>query len=166
MDCSPPLLCPWDSSGKNTSVGCHALFQGLFPTQGLNPHLLHWQVSSLLLASRGKPQFSHWWNGNGNDTYLTGLLWVLSGITRKVTSTQWWCYVYLCGHTLILPSFWFTEKPYIWPRIYKSQFCTSRQWTLKVLESKQKIEKTRAQKTRVKMKSKYIKMLNTDHHWL
>ena len=34
------LLCPWDSPGKNTGVGCHALLQGIFPTQGLNPHLL------------------------------------------------------------------------------------------------------------------------------
>ena len=31
------LLCPWDSPGKNTGVGCHALLQGIFPTQGLNP---------------------------------------------------------------------------------------------------------------------------------
>ena len=35
------LLCPWDSSGKNTGVGCHALLQGIFPTRGLNLHLLH-----------------------------------------------------------------------------------------------------------------------------
>ena len=28
------LLCPWGSPGKNTGVGCHALFQGIFPTQG------------------------------------------------------------------------------------------------------------------------------------
>ena len=34
------LLCPWDSPGKNTEVGCHALLQGIFPTQGTNPHLL------------------------------------------------------------------------------------------------------------------------------
>ena len=27
------LLCPWDSPGKNTGVGCHALLQGIFPTQ-------------------------------------------------------------------------------------------------------------------------------------
>ena len=35
---------------KNTEVGCHALLQGIFSTQGLNPHLLcllHWQVGSL-----------------------------------------------------------------------------------------------------------------------
>ena len=28
------LLCPWDSPGKNTGVGCHA-FQGIFLTLGL-----------------------------------------------------------------------------------------------------------------------------------
>ena len=34
-----------DSPGKNTGVGCHALLQGIFPTQGLNPGLLHgWQT--------------------------------------------------------------------------------------------------------------------------
>ena len=30
-----------DSPGKNTGMGCHALLQGIFPTQGLNPGLLH-----------------------------------------------------------------------------------------------------------------------------
>ena len=30
-----------DSPGKNIRVGCHALLQGIFPTQGLNPGLLH-----------------------------------------------------------------------------------------------------------------------------
>ena len=35
------LLCPWDPPGKNTRVGCHAFLQGIFPTQGPNPHLLH-----------------------------------------------------------------------------------------------------------------------------
>ena len=45
------LLCPWDSPGKNTGVGCHA-------TQGLNPGhscLLHWQAGSLPLMAVGKP---------------------------------------------------------------------------------------------------------------
>ena len=39
------LLCPWDSSGKDTGMGCHFLLQGIFPTQGLNLGLLHcWQI--------------------------------------------------------------------------------------------------------------------------
>ena len=40
-------LCPWDSADKNTGVGCHALLQGILPTQGLNLCLfclLHWQA--------------------------------------------------------------------------------------------------------------------------
>ena len=37
------LLCPWDSPGRNPGVGCHALLQGIFPTQELKPHLLKWQ---------------------------------------------------------------------------------------------------------------------------
>ena len=42
VDYSPPkLLCPWNSPGKNTGVGCHFLLQGIFLTQGLNPDLLH-----------------------------------------------------------------------------------------------------------------------------
>ena len=47
----------WDSPDKNTGVGCHALLQGIFPTQGLNLHLLcllHWQVGSLPLVPPGK----------------------------------------------------------------------------------------------------------------
>ena len=28
------LLCSWDFPGKNTGVGCHALLQGTFLTQG------------------------------------------------------------------------------------------------------------------------------------
>ena len=31
---------PWDSPGKNTGVGCYALLQGIFLTQGSNPCLL------------------------------------------------------------------------------------------------------------------------------
>ena len=39
------LLCPWDYLGKNTGVGCHILLQGIFPTQGWNPGLLHFRQS-------------------------------------------------------------------------------------------------------------------------
>ena len=52
------LLCPWDSSGKNTRVGCRFLLQGIFLNQGLNPcllHLLHWQAGSLPLSHLGSP---------------------------------------------------------------------------------------------------------------
>ena len=38
VDCNPPgTSVRGDSPGRNTGVGCHALLQGIFPTQGLNP---------------------------------------------------------------------------------------------------------------------------------
>ena len=40
MHCSTPgSSVHGHSPGKNTGVGCHALLQGIFPTQGLNPGL-------------------------------------------------------------------------------------------------------------------------------
>ena len=51
-------LCPWDSPGKNSGVDYHALFQGIFLTQGWNLCLLchlPWQVGSLPLAPLVKP---------------------------------------------------------------------------------------------------------------
>ena len=35
------LLCPWNSPGQNTRVDNRSLLQGIFPTQGLNPGILH-----------------------------------------------------------------------------------------------------------------------------
>ena len=58
MGCSPPgSSVHGDSPGENTGEGCHALLQGIFLTQGLNPcvlGLLHWQVGSLPLVPPGK----------------------------------------------------------------------------------------------------------------
>ena len=47
------LLCSRDFPGKNIGVGCHFLFQGMFPNQGSNPCLLHWQGDSLPLSLQG-----------------------------------------------------------------------------------------------------------------
>ena len=42
MNCSPlGSSVPGMFSGKNTGMGCHSLFQGIFLTQGSNPSLLH-----------------------------------------------------------------------------------------------------------------------------
>ena len=53
---SASLLCPWDSPGKNTGVGCHFLFQGILPTQESNSCLLNWQEDSLPLSHQGSPE--------------------------------------------------------------------------------------------------------------
>ena len=49
------LLCPWDSPGKNTGVGCHSLLQGIFPIQGSNSCHLHWLADSSPLNHLGSP---------------------------------------------------------------------------------------------------------------
>ena len=62
LDCSPPgSSVHVDSPGRNTGVGCHALLQGVFSTQGSNLLLLLslWQAGSLPLAPPGKPLSTH-----------------------------------------------------------------------------------------------------------
>ena len=81
LDCSPPgssvhRIFPV----KNTGVGCHCLQHGIFPTQGLNPHLLcllHWPVGSLLPVPPGKPILGLIWHYNIAYCQVFGksLLW-------------------------------------------------------------------------------------------
>ena len=59
----PPLqsyaalcLCPWDSPGKNGRVGCHALLQGIFPTQGSNPGLPNYRQIFHCVSHQGNPR--------------------------------------------------------------------------------------------------------------
>ena len=56
MDCSLPgsSLCGI-SQARINGVGCYFLLQRIFPTQGLNPSLLHWQADSLPLSHSGSP---------------------------------------------------------------------------------------------------------------
>ena len=54
MACSPPgTSVHGDSSDKNTEVGCHALLQGILPTQGSNLGLLHCKRILYLLSHQG-----------------------------------------------------------------------------------------------------------------
>ena len=49
------FLCPWNSPGKNTGVGCHSLLQGVFPIQALNPSLPHLRQILDCLSHQGSP---------------------------------------------------------------------------------------------------------------
>ena len=49
------LLCPRDSPGKNTGVGCHSLLQGIFLTQGSKPGFLHCRQILYCLSHLGSP---------------------------------------------------------------------------------------------------------------
>ena len=53
---STRFLCPWNSPGKNTGVGSHCLLQGIFPTQGSNPGLLHCRRTSCLITMKNTKQ--------------------------------------------------------------------------------------------------------------
>ena len=91
MDCPARLLCPWDSLGNNTGVGCHALLQGIFLTQGLNPGLLclqHWQTCSLPLAPPGK-SVKHQ-GGSEKNVYHNPLLSVVATGSWEYEMTSQW----------------------------------------------------------------------------
>ena len=61
MACSlPGSSVHGDSPGKNTGVGCHALLQGIFPTQGLNPGLPHCRQILYWLNHQGSPRMLEW----------------------------------------------------------------------------------------------------------
>ena len=54
------LLCPWNSPGKNAGIGCHALLQGIFPTEGSNPGLQHCRQILYQLSHQGSPRILDW----------------------------------------------------------------------------------------------------------
>ena len=54
-----PWYSPWGSPGKNTGVGFHFLLWGIFPTQELNPGLLHCRQMIYQLSYEGSPSELH-----------------------------------------------------------------------------------------------------------
>ena len=49
------LLCPWNSPGKSTGVGCHSFLQGHLPNPGIGPGSSSLQADSLPSEPPGKP---------------------------------------------------------------------------------------------------------------
>ena len=69
--------CPWNFPDKNTRVDYHSLLQGIFPTQGSNPCLLHWQADSLLLSHVGSPSMGTYPNKSVHVMGESSFLWPL-----------------------------------------------------------------------------------------
>ena len=65
-----PIVCPWDSPGKNIGVGSHFLLQRIFPTQGLKPGHLHSRHFLHHLSYQGSP----YWIGTHLNFNLITLL--------------------------------------------------------------------------------------------
>ena len=60
-----PTLCDpmdytWNSLGQNTGMGSLSLLQGIFPTQGSNPGLLHCRRILYQLSHKGSPRIVQW----------------------------------------------------------------------------------------------------------
>ena len=76
---------PWNSPDQNTGVGSHSLLQGIFPTQGLNPGLLHCGRVLNQLSHKGSPRileqlaypFSRGSSQSRNRTGLLHCRWIL-----------------------------------------------------------------------------------------
>ena len=91
-----PMAYPWNSPGQNTGVGNHSLFQGIFPTQGLNPGLPALQADSLLAEPPGKPKNT----GMSSLSLLQRIfptqelnlgLWHCSGLAVAIPFLGEWC---------------------------------------------------------------------------
>ena len=100
VDCSlPGSSVHEDSPGKNAGVGCRALLQGVFSTQGSKPHLLcllHCKRTLYLLSHQGSPMlctfYCNWKESLRSHTLDIGgivqvwlrnlIMWVLRRVTR------------------------------------------------------------------------------------
>ena len=75
MDCSPPgSSVHGDSPGMNTGVGCRALLQGIFPTQGWNLWFLWLQDGRWVLyySRHLRSPWWEWWPGKGKAFQAPG----------------------------------------------------------------------------------------------
>ena len=89
------LVCLWDSPGENTGVGCHALLEGIFPTQGFNLNLLSlllWQAGSLPLAPPGKPKAIRMESRKGENGAQDGAGSPGNSSTAKPTKSKLWIF--------------------------------------------------------------------------
>ena len=84
MDCSPPgFSAHGDSPGKNIGVGCHALLQAVFPTQGLKPGLPHCRQILYHLSHQESPRLLKWVaahpfsRGSSWPRNWTGVSWIV-----------------------------------------------------------------------------------------
>ena len=98
--CSPPgSSVHGDFPGKNTGVGCHALLQEIFPTQGSNPGLLHCRQILYYLSHQGSPRIVEWvanpfcrgssWPRNWTGVSCIASAFLTSWATREVCDMAW-----------------------------------------------------------------------------
>ena len=88
------------SSGKNTRVGCHTLLQGIFPTQGSNPHLPHCRYILYCLSYQGSPRILEWIaypfsRGTSQPRSQTGVPCIAGGFLTSWATREFFVVVYI-----------------------------------------------------------------------
>ena len=88
MDCSPRGSSAHEIfPGKDTGVGCHFLLQGIFPTQGSNPGLLHCGQILYRLSYKGNLMYTVgiWQKRKMNEwaSQLEIQKWIMSFLVRN-----------------------------------------------------------------------------------
>ena len=113
VDCNPPgSYVQGDSPGKNTRVGCHALFQGILPNPGSNPGLPHCRNILYHLSHQGSPRILEWVaypfsRGSSQTRNQTGVSCIAGGFftswaTREAPS----CFYPLLKTVCLAPQYW------------------------------------------------------------
>ena len=87
------LLCPWNSPGKNTAVGCHSLLQSIFPIQGLNLGLLHCRQSLNHLSHQGSPRLFTVANYQGPNLFTSLSKLVIVSFDYSDENVKWYLIV-------------------------------------------------------------------------
>ena len=121
------LLCPWNSLGKNTGVGCHALLQGILPFQGLNSSCM-----SPALAGRFFTTTAAW----EAPIYSCAIMKLLSFVNLCKLSKDTHTHIYMYTHTHTHKSIHSVNFCAEWPCIDSTCFIrVSALWTIELTQS-------------------------------
>ena len=136
---TPWSIRPWDSPGQNTGVGNLSLLQGIFPTQGSNPGLLHCRRFLYRLSYQGSPRILGWVaypfsSRSSQPRDWTQASHIVSGFFTSWTSTEdnWntysQSYCILCWREAIKEILWkviFAKETIPCPKIRNELTCPS-----------------------------------------
>ena len=107
MDYRPPgSSVHGDSPGKNTGMGFHTLLQGIFPTQGSNPVLLHRRQILYHLSHQGSPFSLLPWNKyflpvkKWNSHLLSLLFFFYLTFMKPLFVTRVWVFFFTKAHSV------------------------------------------------------------------
>ena len=113
-----------DSPGKNTGVGCHALLQAIFPTQGSNPGLPHYSEVLLHLSHQGSPRILEWvaypfsrgtfWPRNWTGVSCIAGRFFTSWATRKAPNLSYYIINSGIMNNLVHKAFSTVYQMYLW----------------------------------------------------